>query len=89
MFLFQALKLNQLDDRNMHSYLDVCLVGHLVTRLQICLALKFRPKRKVANWATSKQLMFGNLVCLKSDIKQSTIMFSLNDNLIRLTLNNG
>ena len=45
----------------MSTYLDVCLAGHCVQKSQVCLAIKFKPKRPVKNWATSKQLMFGNL----------------------------
>jgi hypothetical protein len=46
----------------MFTYFDVGLVGHWVQKSTICLAIKFKPKRMVRDWAKSKQLMFGNLV---------------------------
>jgi hypothetical protein len=56
------LKSNKLDDRDMYTYQNVCLAGYCVQKSSVCLALKFNTKRKVTNWAASRQLMFGNLV---------------------------
>ena len=56
------LKSDSLDDRDMYTYQSVCLAGYCVQKSSVCLALKFKTKRKVTNWAASRQLMFGNLV---------------------------
>ena len=58
------LKSGTLDNRDMNCYFNISLAGYFFCNGNFCLALKFTPSKPVRNWASSPQLMFGNLLCL-------------------------
>ena len=62
------LKGGQLDSRDMNVYSEVCLVGHAVSYSGFTIAVKFKPEREVRDWNKTQQLMYGNLLCLSTDI---------------------
>ena len=62
------LKSGQLDSRDMNVYNEVCLVGHAVSYSGFTIAVKFKPEREVRDWNKTQQLMYGNLLCLSTDI---------------------
>ena len=55
-----------LDLRDMNVYHSVRMVGLHLTREDsgLAIAIQVEPLRPVRNWATSSNLMFGNLLCL-------------------------
>lgn len=56
----------QLKPANMNMYLAVTLKGVSIgcNNVPISLALKITPGKAISNWASSSNLMFGNLLCL-------------------------
>ena len=62
------LKRGELDSRDMNVYSEVCLVGHAVSFSGFTIAVKFKPERDVRDWNKTQQLMYGNLLCLSTDI---------------------
>ena len=62
------LKRGELDSRDMNVYSEVCLVGHAVSYSGFTIAVKFKSQREVRDWKKTQQLMYGNLLCLSTDI---------------------
>ena len=62
------LKRGELDSRDMNVYSEVCLVGHAVSYSGFTIAVKFKSQRAVRDWNKTQQLMYGNLLCLSTDI---------------------
>ena len=62
------LKRGELDSRDMNVYSEVSLVGHAASFSGFAIAVKFKPERDVRDWNKTQQLMYGNLVCLSTDI---------------------
>ena len=62
------LKRDELDSRDMNVYSEVCLVDHDVSYSGFTIAVKFKPEREVRDWNKTQQLMYGNLLCLSTDI---------------------
>jgi len=69
-------KTGTLDQRDMNVYFNVTLVGYYFSQNQFCLALQFNPARPVRNWATSPQLMYGNLLCISPNGKFEEIIWA-------------
>ncbi len=57
----------ELDERDMHCYESVFLVGIDTSQGQVRLGLHFDPVKKVRDWNKSPRLMYGNLLCLSHD----------------------
>ena len=62
------LKRGELDCRDMNVYNEVCLVSHTVSYSSFTIAVKFKSEREVRDWNKTKQLLYGNLVCLSTDV---------------------
>jgi hypothetical protein len=72
----QDYKAEALDRRDMNVYFNVTLAGYHFAHSQFCLALQFVPDKPVRNWATSPQLMYGNLLCISPNGKFDEIIWA-------------
>ena len=59
-----SLKNHTFNPRDMHIYLDITMTDVQVSGKALGFIISFKPIRKVTNWKSSRQLMYGNLLCL-------------------------
>lgn len=62
----KKLLAGKLDQRDMHVYQNIELVGIVITQTEsgIALAIKATPQQEVKSWDTASNLIFGNLLCI-------------------------
>ena len=65
-----------LDPRDMKVYVNVMLCGIEVRKDDLYLALKVTPQQKVKDWDNSRNLMFGNLLCISVGGKFNNLIWA-------------
>lgn len=74
------LKACELDERDMNVYHNIHLAGFEMQNGRFSIAVYFTPAKKVKNWKTSPQLMFGNLVCISLNRKFDDVIWAVVSN---------
>ena len=78
----------ELDERDMHVYYNVNVVGVNFTSNNMELGLHFTTRKKVKDWRTTTHLKFGNLLCLSPSGTFSDPIWAIISNRDTLVKNN-
>ena len=68
--------LNSRNFNNIRVYYNVLLKNPIVSHTGLCFSLKLDFSRKKYNWAHSKRLIYGSLLCLSSDNFTGLVYFA-------------